>query len=471
MAKGLHERIKAEREAALPEAKDVVTFREYYRGRHRGTQTRDQAGILRGLLGHLFCDNLCRKVITETAYRHTFVRFQVESDPVAEFLEDLVIKNRIVALAGHVAVATLRDGNHCLALRWQQERVTLHRERWWNGTSGIFVAYGDDGQPSYAVKDWTDGVGTHAVKRRIVWFPDHLERYMAVGDGWKPFLLPTDPPSSNGIVPWVKRDSAPLGIPIVHFAHGSDDDSPYGASDLDGGVLGVQDEINDIHRDITAAARLTGYQMYTATGTKAATDSAGNPKPLAVGPGQSLQSENADARYGVLPAGDLTQLKGGGLLTKIETICRMTDTPLHIITGEWPSGAALLRAEMPLVAKVTTLNTGIAPQWSTVAHRAAEMQNTFGEGDRLDEDALITTELAPPERLDDLTLAQIEQAKVSALLARESLRDESSLIALGMTEEDARAMLRRRDERTEASMVAARRAVDAGWDDDEEEVA
>lgn len=432
MALTFHERLEAQRHEAQPEAKQVPEFRGYFRGRQRSTLSRDQGRIMRGLLGHLFAHNLCAKIVTTTADRHELLRFQVEDEAVAAFLDGLWVRNQLSRLQADAAIATLRDGTHAIALRWEAPpgappgsgRVAIHRERWWDGTQGVWIAYGDDGEPAYAVKDWTErrDDGTKQ-ERRIVWWPDRMQRFVRDNDGWKSYRLAGDPASSAGVeIPWTKRDGRPLGIPVIAFPNGSDDDTPYGKSELDGGVLGLQDEINDVQRDITASARLTGYQMYYATGVSPDLDPQGKPKPLAVGPGQTLQHPNPDARYGVLPAGDLAQLKGA-LMTKIEAVCSMTDTPLHVITGDWPSGAALLRAEMPLVAKVSRLNKTEGPQWSTVTHRATEMHNTFGAGEQLDEDSLITAVWAPPERLDALTQAQIAQARLALGTDRQALRE------------------------------------------------
>lgn len=458
MPLGLHDIIDLDRRAAFPDPKVVIDYREYFRGNQKGTHTPAQAKLLHGVLGHPFCDNVCKKIITEKASRHELLGFKVDSEPVAAFLADLFIRNHLAALHHDVAVATLRDGNYALALRWQATdparpslgRVTMHREPWWDGTSGIFVAYGGDGQPEYAAKDWHErNADGDMQKRRVVWFPDHFERYIEQGDGWRAFPLPIDPEGSNGIVPWVKRDGTPLGIPVIHFANSSDDDSPYGASELAGGTLGSQDQINDLHLDITATARMTGYQMYTATGVVPERDDAGNPKALVVGPGQTLQSSNPDARFDVLAAGEVAPQKDA-LMAKKESLFLSTDVPLHIITGQWPSGTALLRSEMPLVADVNRFNNAVGPPWATLAHRSTEMANTFGEGDRLDESVMIVAEFAPPERLDALTLAEIDKAKADALLAREMLQDRESLIALGLTEEEADGILRRRQEREEA---------------------
>lgn len=447
----IHERIFEERRAALPEAKMAKTFRQYYRGRHRSTQTRAQAQILRGVLANLFCDNICRKVINETASRHELLSFEAENEGVEAYLADLFTRNAVGDLQADAAVATLRDGNHAVSLEWHAPnpdrptdgRVIVHRERVWDGESGVFAAFGRDGQPEYAVRDWKERGDQGEIERRVVWFPDRIERYVKHGDGWRPYPLPDDPAGTNGVVPWVKSDGSPLHVPIVWMANGSDDDTAYGASELDGGVLGLQDEINDIQRDITATARLTGYQMYWATGSPPQVDTLGNVVPLAVGPGQTLQTGEPNARFGVLPAGDLTQLKAARMV-KLEAIGQMTDTPIHDIIGQWPSGSALIRADMPKIAKVNRLNKMLAPQWASVAHKATELANAFGPGPPLDESALITAVFAAPEKLDPLAVAEVRKAEAEAQAAIELLQDEESLIAMGIPEDEARRRLARR---------------------------
>lgn len=442
---GIHDIIKRDREAAQPEAKMVSVFREYYRGRQKGTHATSQTKLLRGVLGNLFAENVCKKIITEAASRHELRRFEVGNQPVQDWLDKFLIKNHLADLQQQAGIAMLRDGTTALSLRWQAEnperpsigRVTVHRERWWDGTQGVFVAYDATSEPSYAVRDWKQQISDQTATRRVIWFPDHIERYIASGDGWTAYEASGDPEGSTGIVPWTKRDGAPLGLPVIVLPNGSDNDTAYGASELDGGVLGLQDEVNDVHRDITAAARLTGFQMYWATGTTPERDDAGIPKPINVGPGQVLQTSDPNARYGVLPAGNMEQLQTA-LMVKISAMCRMTDTPLHVITGEWPSGAALLRAEMPLVAKVSRLNKTTGPAWTTLAHRSTEIQNTFGELEQLDENAMIAAVFAPPERLDALT-----QAEIAA--AHESLRTRQGLREIGYAEGLINQVMRDRD--------------------------
>lgn len=427
----IHTQIEAERKAAQPDAAQVRVFRKYARGRQRGTLTPGQARILRGLLGNLFCDNVCGMVLDQVSARLQLARFAVEGDgasataaaAVETALRQVWTLNQVPALSGAAHYAALRDGNHAVALAWEDGRVRLARERWWNGKSGIFVAYDGNGRPRYAVKDWEAAEGL----RRTIWYEDRIERYLGQGDGWRPYRLPAD--GDVWPAPWVDRRGQPLGIPVVHLActerpnDGDQKDDPtsaYGASVLDGGLLGLQDEINDVQRDISAAARFAGYQMLWGTGITAQRDAQGNEIPLIVEPGAFFRDESPDAAFGALPAGSLAELERT-LTIKLQAVSRQSAVPQHLIAGQWPSGEALLRAERPLTDRAEALIRVIGPAWASVAHKATLLLNTFG-GLQLDPALLITAVFAPAERRDPLTRAAIATAEAPFVSRRETLR-------------------------------------------------
>ena len=432
----IHERIEGERRAGLPEAERVRDFREYARGRQRGTLTLGQQRILRGVLGHPFCENVCRRVLGEVRNRLRLARFEVAgggagAEAVTAFLEKVWTLNRLPALSSAVHWAMLRDGNHAVGLGWLAEgnrgRVALTRERWWNGKSGIFVGYDDHARPTYAVKEWQRGDGQ---ARRTVWWSERIERYVLGDGGWEPFTLASD--EGQWPQPWVDGAGQALGIPVVHFANvqapndGPGDDGAgepdplYGMSELDGGILGLQDEINDLHRDITAAARFAGYQMLYATGVMEQVDEEGRVIPYQVEPGAMLTDSSSEARFGVLPAGSLAELKTA-LDIKLQAVARMAGVPMHLISGDWPSGEALLRAEIPLIDKVETLGAVVGPAWASVAHKATRLENVFG-GSGLDEALLIAAAFAPVARRDPLTLALVAERMAPFVSRRERLR-------------------------------------------------
>lgn len=438
----IHQTIEAARKAALPEAELIKKFRDYARGRHKSTLTSGQGKILRGLLGNLFCDNVCKRALQEVRNRLRLARFEVSgqgegANAIESYLEELWVLNKVASLSAAVHWATLRDGNHAVSLGWVNGRVTLSRERWWNGKTGIFVAYDNDGQPDYAVKDWKEG----GKQRRTVWFPNRIERYVMDGEGWKPYNLPDDPtlPDGSGFVwpiPWTvngEKDGEPIGIPIVHFANiqvpndgpGNDDkqepDPLYGMSELDGGILGLQDEINDLHRDITAAARFAGYQMLWGTGiTVEYNDDGSRKSTYHVEPGGFFEESNENAKFGSIPPGSLQELERG-LTIKHQAVSRMSSVPLHLIAGEWPSGEALLRAEMPLIDKVETIGASTGPAWASVMHKATRIHNVFAKAS-LDEALLITTIFSSAARRDPLTLALVAEKYKEHVSEAEVLR-------------------------------------------------
>lgn len=440
-ASSIHSQIEYERSTAQPNAANLKIYRNYARGRQRGTLTRGQQRILRGLTGNRFADNVCGMTLGEISNRLLLTRFEVAGDDdqasaaaaVESFLRELWVMNQLPALSHQVHYASLRDGDHAVGISWNTDRVRLSRETWWDGKQGMFVAYGPDGRPGYAVKDWIDA----GRRRRTIYYPDRIERYIAEGEGWRAYK----PDGEAWPTPWFDQFGEPLGIPVVHFAalaqpndssEERDDQPEYGLSLLDGGLTGLQDEINDIQRDISAAARFTAYQMYWATGS-----SSGN-VTLAVEPGALLLDENPEAKFGTLAAGSLQELERT-LTVKLQAASRLTSVPMHFISGQWPSGEALMRAERPLIDKVEGLARVFGPAWASVAHKATRIANTFA-GQAFDEALLISAVFANAERRDPLTRADIAARESPFVSQRQTLR------TLGYSPDEIERIIAERDD-------------------------
>src|SRR5687768_7988938 len=105
----IHERIEEERDVALPESRKIKDFRNYARGQQKATLTGYQTYILRGLLSHKFCDNVCKKVLSELRNRLKLARFDVADSAVLEFIRDFWVKNKVPRTASSVHWAALRD--------------------------------------------------------------------------------------------------------------------------------------------------------------------------------------------------------------------------------------------------------------------------------------------------------------------------------------------------------------------------
>jgi hypothetical protein len=422
------------------------------------------------LTKHRFADNVCRRILALVASRLELTGFALDKndDTLTTFINDFFTKNQLADKQYDVHFATARDGNHALGLNWRPSqrpgedgtatgRVTVHKERWWDGETGMWIAYGDDGLPLYAVKDFTQVMfdPPRKVKRRTIYFDDHLEKYISTGALWEPFAEDTEDNGKPTNAPrWEKRDGSPLGIPVVHFANGSDDDTPYGASHLDGGVIGLQDHINDIHLDITVAARLLGFPMIFVAGYEEALTSAGQVIPFHVGPGTVAKSANPNTKITVVQPGDLTQLQGAYDMKK-RAVASNTQTPEHIISGgQWPSGLALIRAEMPLIDLVKRMAKTVGPSWEQAVHRATEMYNAFAKPS-LDETNLVTAEFTDPERLDEQAQAEADKLRLEVWQMLGTIEDEAILEATGLlTAEQIRKLTAEREARTQKEMEA-----------------
>src|SRR5690606_19729266 len=120
--------------------------------------------------GHPMADNVSRLVVRAAASRLKLEQFAVqdevdeagntiESDAVSalrSWLRRFWLVNQWGRLQYENAFAFLRDGNSALALSWRPGRepgtgdVRVSREPWWDGETGMFVAYDEEGEPIWA---------------------------------------------------------------------------------------------------------------------------------------------------------------------------------------------------------------------------------------------------------------------------------------------------------------------------------
>lgn len=432
----IHTRIEEDRSNYHHAPEVVQDFRNYAKGRHELTLTNEQKEIVEGILKHEFADNVCHPVISEAADRIILLGFESEDAKVDEFLTDLFTTARLEDRTGEVHYDSLRDGNTVLVPAWNdnRERIDIYREPWWDGESGVFVGYDKLDNPEYGVKEWFED-RRKGIKRRVIWFEDHFERWRSTdnGNSWKEFNLPLEEGDDEETVlakgwniAWVKADlKTPLHIPYVHFPNSGRGSGNYGVSELDGGVLGYQDQLNALQFNISAAASMTAFQILWATGVDL-TDPNDSTKKLTirVKPGTLFDSPNHEAKFGAISAGSVEQLLKA-YDAKLKRVAQMTRTPLHSITGgDWPSGEALLRAERPAVGKALRQIKKFKSCYQTLAHRAVEIANAFGRMN-MNEDikgATITALMAPPQKYDLGALADVVSKVKDVLSDEECLR-------------------------------------------------
>jgi hypothetical protein len=480
----LHRQLEKQRLNALPEAALVRRYRDYVRGFQPNNLTDRAKQILEKLLGNITTDNVCRKVVHTIASRIRIARMNVADTTIATYLETVEQKTGLLSLSGKTHRAMLRDGNAAVCIGWKGDasgRPHITRELYWDGYEGTYIHYDGNGDMAYALKQWEDAEGWY----RTLFYPDAILRWTIPHDentkaalpdseGWQRLSLPTDTlpgtdptlsPVQTWPMPWLDDKGQPLGIPFVHFANptvdndgrspGADDSGVKALGTGDAGlrncahhgvselfdVLGLQDHTNAIHWEIAAARLMTAYQQSWMSGV-AVTDDQNNPVVVSVGPGYVHLMEDAQARMGVLPPGDLTQLINS-LKETLQAVSRNTEIPLHEFTGVWPSGAAIYQSESGLNFKSEGIKDALTPRWGSVAHWCIRLANRFG-GQRFSEDAIITADFAPVSRLDPITLAD------TATKLADHISDQEFLRICGYSEADITKILKEREQQQQA---------------------
>lgn len=447
---GINSQITHEREAAQPEAALLKDYRAYMRGAQLDPRTTQQRAMFPMLEKHAYCDNVCRRIVLTPTNRLSIARFDVEGEGAATeaiktFIADTQVLNRFKAFTTAVNVATVRDGDHAVALRWVNDAPRFVRESWWNGEDGMFVAYDDDDLPTYAVKEWSKARNEQSLKRRVVYYPDRMERYASTDGGstWEMINLLTDPYQGGVSVPWtvpatlggpMLPDGEPIGLMIVHYANqlipndgagGTSNvraDSRYGMSLLAGGVLGAQDRVNLIHFDVIATSSFTGTQMLWAAGvTLPINPDTKLPEPFAIVPGSFVTNGSKDARFGSFPPGNVDAHEKALMIEK-RAIAETTGLPYVALSGQTPSGEALMHMEADLAETVDKLAEVLGPSYASLMHKATRLGNVFGQLD-LDETLRIETAFTPAQRINPLMLANQLVQLVEVEGRREALKD------------------------------------------------
>lgn len=390
----LHKLIEEEREENVF-SKAEKEWREYAQGIHRPMATPEQKLMLGEVDSRDIIENIIGQCLDQIASRLRFHAFTVDDDTVLAFLNDtFAAKNQLDRAVMALTKRTQTDGNAAMSVSWRGDRAgrpVIHHESWWDGDKGMFVAVSDGGDVLWALSEWYNRDDT---KWRTLYLDNEIIRYQKEEDGW----------TEVQVIPWVKRNGRPIGVPVAHFPNGASAYGPYAPSTV-AAVIGAQDQLNASLFSRAAVVAMTGSQIYTATGTTA--DS------VQVGPGKLWSSGNEGARFGVLPPGNLEPIINETDDLRA-VICGAFSVPSYRIgDGDWPSGLALQRSDGPMIAAVRLLGDMEAPGLVYLAHRATELQNTFGTGLELNEDAVIEVEYEPADEVDPGTQVEIDTAKAN----------------------------------------------------------
>lgn len=421
----------------MPNAADVAKYRHYVLGQQTVTLSAEMQADLAGILGNGYVDNLCRLAVQSFADFLKLARIDIMADESAEkqrlaaFIDEAWTLNQTPELSSDVHFATPRDGNYAVAVSWDNRtgRVRFNQLDWWNGTRGAFVHYDEGGLADWAVYEWqeSDPETRLTVGRRVVYYPDRLERFISQrGGAWELVNLPDDtaldgtPIVGGQPVPWVDAGGNPIGIPIVGFPNlvipnhqpgtsTGEQSRRYGLSLLAGGPLGVQDAVNEAHYDLIAAARRTAFPVIWGTGVTQPIDPVTKqPVPIVATPGMMLTNPSDKAQFGMLNPGDMSQLLNV-LVDHHRTFARMTNTPMQIVAEtdkDAASGVALLRMQLAAIRQARRAATVLGSRWGMLFHKAVNVANAFGKAE-LNADLMLVGSFEPIEASDAAVMAEV----------------------------------------------------------------
>ena len=301
----------------------------------------------------------------------------------------------------------------------------------------ISLFYKSDDTYDYAVKDFKLRIDRkRTVERRNVYTEGMISRFYKKGNGWAEWTE-----EGEAYSPLIGPGNKPLALPLVHFQNDSNGvDHRYGESEV-ASLLSLQDDLNALQADISAVALLTAFQRIFVSG---ASIPAGDIK---ISPG-GIIGVPGDANLSSIEAGNSQSILAINEM-KQQTLATGSRTPMHSITGVWPSGAALLQADLPQIDKVEMLGDLMGPRYTMLAHRSTEYANAYGNLD-LDEDIPIISAFAPSQRIDEITELDIKKKKADLWTVLSKLPLEA-MIKAGVDPATAKSIV---DARAQETVVA-----------------
>lgn len=407
-------------------------LRDWYNGDHAVPLTDRQQEYL-ALDGHFpWALNYLRLPVDLCVERLTVTGFDGPDGIGGEggLLDEWWTSGRMDALQNQVHRAAVRDGDTYLLIEWDNDagRPVFSHEPAYDGVEGVKVHYLSNLRREMTMaskrwaEQWFDDLGrVQTVQRLNLYLPDRIERYADTGRGWEAYQADGAP----WPIPW------PIGrIPVVHFRW-KDDGGNWGESELEP-LIPLQMALNKSALDALETADKTGAQLLTLTGA-VWPDTAPT-----VRAGDVLSVSAAEASWGNVPAGDLSQLREE-VTAWIVRMAQIAHIPLQYfqVTGQIASAATQQADDSQLVAKVASEAVALGNAWEDAMYIALKMNQEWGDGRDLARGENIETRWATFERVDRLAVEERRAAIVQALSAAGlSVEGIVALPALGYSEEE-----------------------------------
>lgn len=421
-------------EETLERHRQILLARAYHNGVQPIYLTDRQKEYLELHQDNQFCLNVCRLVVTALRDELTVSGFDTSEEPdadgvkkQAEWLRRVWDRNKMDSRQSETHEWALRDSEVFIILDWDKEEkypvMVLHErftsieaQAWegrWAGLSdwtmenltgtgqGVWAIYEND-DPNQAmtaaIQQWNeidyDESGKPTVtRRRTIYYPDRIERYMYDDAEWVQM--------ENSPQPW-KNGNEPIGIPVIHFKNQNMMPENWDA-------IPPQDAVNKTWVDILGMEDLMGFPMLKVLGLYPTTDgkppAEDNSNVWAFGPAQMIGNAGAkanEASIDKIDGADPTPLMEA-LKDQIMFIAQITGTPASrfITTAAIASSDTLKEQDRTLRKRAYNRQVLFGDAWSEVMKMARRINNAFNS-EKMDETVDIKTVWKSIEGIDDL---------------------------------------------------------------------
>lgn len=369
----------------------IVAVRAFDAGRH-GVLLTERLERFLGASGDQFAPrlNFTSKIAGAVAERLVIEGFTNDAPDDAgqaaqsEFADGVWRGSRMKGKRAKMFQDAVRDGEYFILIdydsenkraRWTPHKRYLAPELGGDG-EGMFFAYPDgdvDRKPEYAVKRWAEIVreangAPRAVPRVNLYFADRIEKYANGPRGWALIEQPA----------WFNRDGSPLGIAAVHIKTPTLEPAATEA-------IPIQKGLNKTYIDMLAAADMEAFRVLIALGWDPTDNGKVSPK-IEAGTWMYTTEEGGSVQE-VAPS-DSTRFIG--LIDKqIALMSDVTNTPLTLLqrSNQRAAEGTLQEEKESFVAKVRDYAETIEMAFEDALKIARRVQNAFGDGPALSEDA------------------------------------------------------------------------------------
>lgn len=414
----------------------------YYKGDHDLAFATEKFKNAFGAMFREFALNLCPAVCDAVRDKLKVREFRVEQGAESLPVDAWRIwqQNRMGKRSGEVHKEAVKNGD-AYVIVWPNAagEVTIYPNK-----AGVCTVVYDEETPGrvlWAAKHWR----TPDKRVRLnLFYPDRIEKYISKGEveaglpEGKEFTPYGVVPSPGSKVQSQRREEGgfripnPYGVvPVFHFANNADIGA-YGQSELEPAVP-VQDALNKSVLDMLVAMEFASYRQRWAAGIEIEYGEDGKPvPPFKAGVDHLWITENHEAKFGDFEAANLEQFLKVKDSFRLDMAC-VTGTPMYYfmqVSGDFPSGEALKKAESRFIAKVRDRQESFGQVWEDVIAFALLIE---GKTARLFADWEDPAPLSEKEKLENI-----------ALKKEFGLSDAQALVEAGYGETDVARILGRK---------------------------